>query len=58
MRDLQWGKWRYLNIIREQGGERLTMGEVEVFNIIREQGGERLTMGEVEVFEYNQGAGW
>ena len=29
MRDLQWGKWRYLNIIREQGG--LTMGEVEVF---------------------------
>ena len=59
MRDLQWGKWRYLNIfsiaglgrdlkrgtgwylniIREQGGERLTMGEVEVFNIIREQGG-------------------
>ena len=25
------GKWRYLNIIREQGGERLTMGEVEVF---------------------------
>ena len=26
MRDLQWGKWRYLNIIREQGGERLTMG--------------------------------
>ena len=27
VRDLQWGKWRYLNIIREQGGERLTMGE-------------------------------
>ena len=39
VRVLQWGKWRYLNIIREQGGERLTMGEVEVFNIIREQGG-------------------
>ena len=31
VRVLQWGKWRYLNIIREQGGERLTMGEVEVF---------------------------
>ena len=31
VRDLQWGKWRYLNIIREQGGKRLTMGEVEVF---------------------------
>ena len=26
VRDLQWGKWRYLNIIREQGGETLTMG--------------------------------
>ena len=48
VRDLQWGKWRYLNIIREQGSERLTMGEVEVFEC-----GERLTMGKVDVFEYN-----
>ena len=39
VRDLQWGKWRYLNIIREQGGERLTMGKWRYLNIIREQGG-------------------
>ena len=38
VRDLQWGKWRYLNIIREQGSERLTMGKWR-YNIIREQGG-------------------
>ena len=39
VRDLQWGKWRYLNIIREQGSERLTMGKWRYLNIIREQGG-------------------
>ena len=58
MRDLQWGKWRYLNIIREQGSETLTMGEVEVFEYNQGAGWLEIYNGEVEVFEYNQGAGW